>query len=140
MAEQKTKPTEQSVEAFLDAVEDPARRDDGRRLCELMQDVTGLKPKMWGPSMVGFGEYHYKYASGHEGGCFLVGFSPRKAALSLYITDCSGSSPELLASLGKFKMGKACIYAKRLDDLKLPVLKKLIRESIAATKKRSKKE
>jgi hypothetical protein len=139
MAEQKTKPTDASVADFLDKVPDPLRRADGQRLLAIMQEVTGLKPRLWGPSMIGFGEVHYVYASGHEGDTFRVGFSPRKAALSLYFMCCLDARfAALIKKLGKYTMGKACVYVKKLDDINLAVLRDMIRLNMthvpAATK------
>src|ERR1035441_8048272 len=113
MAENKTKPTQLSVTAFIDAVADPARRADAKVLVKLMQTATGEKPKMWGPSIVGFGSYHYKYESGREGDAPLVGFSPRKAALVLYgLGSFSASDPSdpLSTRLGKHTTGKGCVH------------------------------
>lgn len=129
MAELKTKPRDASVRAFIEAVPDEQRQADCLRLLKLMQDVLGEEPKMWGPSIVGFGSYHYKYASGHEGDSFLAGFSPRKQNLSVYIMAGFDPFPELMAKLGKYKTGKGCLYLKRLDDADLEVLKELIRRS-----------
>lgn len=96
-----------------------------------MREWSGFEPKMWGPSIIGFGSYHYKYASGHEGDAPLIGFSPRKAALSLYVFSPLAENKHLLDELGKFKMGKACIYAKKLSDINIPALEKLCNASIA---------
>ena len=106
MAELKTKPTGASVQEFLDGVDNPRRREDGFALLELLAEVTGEEPRMWGPSIVGFGSYHYKYASGHEGESCVIGFSPRKAALTLYLGCELESAREQLARLGKHKLGK----------------------------------
>lgn len=130
MVELKTKPTAASVVKFINSVSDEKRREDCFALIEIMSQITKQPPKMWGPSIVGFGTYHYKYESGHEGDMCLTGFSPRKAALTLYILPCFEQHSELMKTLGKYKAGKACIYVKKLDDFHLPTLKKLIRESV----------
>lgn len=130
MSKQKTHPTEVRVEDFLDGIEDAERRADCYTVMNLMQRVTGSPPKMWGPSMVGFGQYHYKYASGREGYYFLTGFSPRKRDLTLYIMAGLERYGELLDRLGKYKTGKSCLYLKRLADVDLDVLGELIRNSV----------
>ncbi|MCL4841235.1 MAG: DUF1801 domain-containing protein [Bryobacteraceae bacterium] len=132
MAELKTKQTEASVSAFLDAVENEQRRADCRTVLNLMRAVTGEEPKMWGPSMVGFGSYHYKYASGREGDWFVTGFSPRKQDLTLYIMAGFDRYDELMAKLGKYKTGKSCLYLKRLSDVDLGVLRELVTASVEA--------
>lgn len=126
MAEQKTKPSDESVDAFLGAVEDPARRAECLALVEMMREATGLEPRLWGGSMVGFGSYHYKYASGHEGNSFLVGFAPRKKELTLYFMGGLEPQRESLAKLGKHKTGKGCLYLKRLADVDLGVLHEMV--------------
>jgi hypothetical protein len=136
MPEPKTRPTAADVGAFLAAVEDERKRADAHRLVELMSRITGEPPRLWG-TIVGFGQYHYKYASGHEGDSALVGFSPRKAEFSIYLmgTYFPGQETQreaLLARLGKHRMGKACLYVKRLDDIDLAVLEELVRMSVAA--------
>lgn len=130
MSDLKTQPTEQSVDEFLDGVEHPTRREDGRKLMEMMREVTGEEPELWGPSIVGFGRYHYVYDSGREGDWFLTGFSPRKSSLSLYVMSGATRHDELLAKLGKHKTGKACLYVNKLDDVDLVVLRELIDESV----------
>lgn len=134
MAKNKTQTTDASVEDFINTFADTEqKKKDSFELIKLMQDFTGYEPKMYGPSIVGFGNYHYKYDSGHEGDAPLVGFSPRKAAISLYVfTGYLGHSEqeEMLKNLGKFKMGKACIYVKKLSDIDLEVLKKLMGSTI----------
>jgi hypothetical protein len=132
MAEAKTKATEQSVDAFLDAVPDERRRRDCRTVLGMMRDATRVEPKMWGPSIVGFGRYTYKYDSGREGEWPVVGFSPRKTELTLYIMPGFDRYDELLARLGKHKLGKSCLYLKKLDDVDLDALRALIVESVAA--------
>ena len=134
MAENKTKPTKKSVKKFLDAVEDKQRREDCYTVFKIMQDITKAEPVMWGDSIVGFGSYHYKYATGREGDMCLTGFSPRKQNLTLYVMPCMEKREEFLSQLGKIKHGKSCIYVKKLDDIDLKVLKKMIRDSIKAVK------
>ncbi|HLB54743.1 MAG TPA: DUF1801 domain-containing protein [Gemmatimonadales bacterium] len=126
MAEAKTKPTGASVQKFLAGVSDPSHREDCQALLRLMRRVTGYQPRMWGPSMVGFGSYRYKYASGREGDWFLTGFSPRKTDLTLYITPGLLRYRGLLQRLGKHKTGKSCLYLKRLADVDLGVLTELV--------------
>lgn len=132
MAELKTRPTGEDVEEFLNGVADESKRRDSFAVLELMRDVTGEQPTMWGPSIVGFGRYHYRYASGREGDWFLTGFSPRKRDLTLYIMDGFDGYDGLLASLGKFRTGKSCLYIKRLDDVDIPTLRTLIERSVAS--------
>ncbi len=128
----KTNETEVDVTDFINSVVDnDEKKADSFRLIELMSKWTGFEPKMWGPTIIGFGSYHYIYASGHEGDAPLIGFSPRKAAFSLYVFSQTEDSKQLLCGLGKFKISKACIYIKRLSDIKIPVLKKLCYESLA---------
>jgi hypothetical protein len=130
MAELKTKTTRASVTKFLASIEDENKRKDSRTVLKMMKAITGEKPKMWGTAMVGFGSYHYKYASGQEGEWFLTGFSPRKQALTLYIMSGFSKYDALLKKLGKFKTGKACLYIKKLEDVHLPTLEELIRRSV----------
>jgi hypothetical protein len=130
MAELKTKPSDASVERFLAAIEDEARRADCRALVRIMKEATGSPPRMWGSSIVGFGDYHFKYASGREGDWFLTGFSPRKQDLTLYLMGGFENHRDLMEKLGKFKTGKGCLYLKRLDDAHLPTLKRLILRSV----------
>ena len=130
MAENKTKITRGSVEKFLNGIKDEKVRRDTFTLVDIMKQITKAEPKMWGSSIVGFGEYHYEYASGREGDSPLVGFSPRKQNLTLYIGGGFGRYGELLGKLGKFSTGKVCLYVKTLDDLHLPTLKKLIQQSV----------
>lgn len=129
-AELKTRPTAASVEAFLAAVKDEGRRRDARTLLELMRRITGEPPSMWGPSIVGFGRYHYRYESGREGDMPVAGFSPRAQALTLYVMGGLSSHTELLARLGPHTHGKGCLYVKRLADVDLAVLERLIRAGI----------
>jgi hypothetical protein len=128
MAENKTQPTDASVEAFLDAVPDEKRRADARVVLAMMKEATGLEPRMWGPAIIGFGQSHYKYASGREGDQPLIGFSPRKQNLALYITE-NFENP-LLERLGAFSHGKSCLYIKRLEQVDQDVLRQLIRQSV----------
>jgi hypothetical protein len=131
MAENKTKPTKLSVAAFLAALPDADRRADAKELVKLMQNATGEKPKMWGPAIIGFGSYHYKYDSGREGEMLVVGFSPRKAANVLYGL-VSGRSGTLLPKLGKHTTGKGCLYIKKLADVDRAVLEKMVTASVEA--------
>ena len=122
----KTTETDASVRSFLQTfVDSEQKRNDSLRLIELMRQWTGCEAKMWGPSIVGFGSYHYKYASGHEGDAPRLAFSPRKAAFSLYVIAPGQDQSELLAQLGKCKISKACVYVKKLDDIDLSVLEKI---------------
>jgi hypothetical protein len=136
MAELKTKQTDASVEAYLSAIEDADRRDDCRRLAAIMRRVTGYEPKMWGTGIVGFGSYHYRYHSGHEGDACLAGFASRKAEISLYLMPGLEAKQTLLAALGKHKAGKGCVYIKRLSDIDVRVLERLIRGSVAELRRR----
>ena len=131
----KTQRTRASVKAFIDGVADESKRNDARAISALMQDITGEKPEMWGTSIVGFGSYHYKYASGQEGDWPLVGFSPRKDNLTLYIMPGFKDYSDLLGKLGKHKKGMSCLYIKSLDDVHLPTLKTLVRQSVRQMKK-----
>lgn len=130
-AEPKTKPTQASVKDFLNQIPDEERRKDCFEVAKIMEEASGSKPKMWGPSIVGFGTYHYKYASGREGDWPVLAFSPRKKDLTLYImAGLADKYPELMEKLGKHSTGKSCLYIKRLSDVHMPTLKKLIRESV----------
>ena len=131
MSELKTKPSEANVEAFLNAIEDEPKREDAFAVLELMRTITGEEPKMWGSAIVGFGNYRYKYASGREGDWMLTAFSPRKAALTLYLMGDFEERVPLLAKLGKHTGGKGCIYIKRLTDIDSAVLSELLRASVA---------
>jgi hypothetical protein len=127
----KTTYTGKDVMEFIHSyVDNEQKKTDSFRLITLMQEWSGFEPKMWGPTIIGFGNYHYKYASGHEGDAPIIGFSPRKSAFSLYIYSSTERSKELLAELGKFKMGKACIYVKKLSDINISTLHELCVESI----------
>lgn len=131
MAKTKTTYTGQSVVDFVNTyVDNEQKKADSFLLLKLMQEWSDSEPKMWGPSIIGFGNYHYRYASGHEGDAPVLGFSPRKAALTLYVYSNTEKSKLLLADLGKFKMSKACIYVKKLSDINTIVLKELCMESI----------
>lgn len=129
----KNKTTETTVDVtdFINSyVDKEQKKQDSFRLIELMREWSGSEPRMWGPTIVGFGHYHYKYASGHEGDSPLIGFSPRKAEFSLYIVCPDNENKELLAKLGKFRMAKSCIYFKKLEDLNLDTLEKLSKSTI----------
>ena len=128
MAENKTVPTDQKVEDFLNTVEDERKRKDSFTILELMKQVTGLEPQMWGSSIVGFGTYRYKGASGRTGDWMLTGFSPRKQNLTLYGMGGFGPHHDLLQKLGKHSLGKGCLYIKRLDDVDLPTLKRVMEQ------------
>jgi len=130
MAELKTKLNDASVTEFLNGIADERKRRDCFTVLELMQQVTAMEPKMWGSSMVGFGTYHYKYASGREGDSFLTGFSPRKQNLTLYIMAGFEQYDELLQKLGKHSTGKSCLYIKRVEDINLATLRELVKQSV----------
>jgi len=130
MSEPKTRPTEQDVDAFLDAIKDAGKREDCQALAGLMREVTGAEPRMWGASIVGFGSYHYRYATRREGDAPLTGFSPRKQNLTLYLSYGLEGYTDLLQNLGKHKLGKACLYIKRLADVDQAVLRELVRRSV----------
>ena len=134
MAENKTKLTKLSVAAFIDALTDQARRADAKALVKLMQSTAGEKPKMWGPSIIGFGSHHYKYESGREGDMPVIAFSPRKAATVLYGMTGFSEAATLLAKLGKHTTGKGCVYIKKLADVDQHVLEALVVRSLAAKK------
>jgi hypothetical protein len=139
MAENKTKRTKLNVTTFIDAITDPARRADAKTIVKLMQDASGEKPQMWGPSIIGFGSYHYKYESGREGDMPLVGFSPRKAATVLYGVAGASDCQTLLPKLGKHSMGKGCLYIKKLADVDQGVLQAMVGKALAATRARQAK-
>jgi hypothetical protein len=136
MADNKAQPTRASVAAFIDALPDQTKRLDAKQLVKLMQSATGEKPKVWGRSIIGFGSYHYRYDSGHEGDMPVIGFSPRKAAIVLYGTIGFGESGKLLAKLGKHTTGKGCLYIKKLADVDQRVLEVLVVKSVAARRVR----
>lgn len=130
MAQNKTQATEQSVTGFIDAVEHPVRRADAQTLDTMFRRVTGWDPRMWGPTMIGYGQYHYTYDSGREGDCLATGFSPRKANLSIYIMPGYASFGDLLGRLGKHKFGKSCLYINKLADVDMGVLEELVRAGL----------
>jgi hypothetical protein len=136
MAELKTKATEISVDEFLDAVPDPQRREDARKVRAMMERLSGEPAKMWGPSIVGFGRYHYKYDSGHEGDMARIGFSPRARELVLYIIGGFPRHQALMERLGKYRTGKSCLYIKRLSDVEESVLEALAAESLDYMRKK----
>ncbi len=136
MATLKTKPTEASVEDFLDQIENEQRKADCFELLQICSEVTGEPAKMWGENMVGFGKYHYQYKSGHEGEWFLTGFSPRKQNLTIYILAGFQDYEDLLKDLGKHKTSSSCLYLKKLDDVDRRVLKKVIAASVEDMKRR----
>ncbi len=128
-ADLKTKRNKASVSGFLNAVENDKRRKDGKVVLKMMKEITGSNPKMWGPSIIGFGTYHYTYESGREGDAPKIGFSPRKSAITIYIMPGFPRFEELMNTLGKFKTGKACLYINKLEDIDQDVLKKLVKQS-----------
>ena len=130
MAKNKTNFTNEDVVQFIDKVENEQKRHDSFQLIDWMKEISGEESKMFGSSIIGFGEYHYKYASGHEGSAPILGFSPRKAAISLYISIGEEQQNELLAKLGKYTMGKACIYVKKLTDIDENTAKELMKDTI----------
>ncbi|WP_404332529.1 DUF1801 domain-containing protein [Mesobacillus maritimus] len=130
MYELKTKETDNSVIGFIEKVGSPKKREEAYKLLGLFTKTSGYEAKMWGPSIIGFGSYHYKYASGHEGDAPLVGFSPRKGKISLYFATGDTEREELLKELGKHTSGKACVYINKIADIDVEVLKKLIKQSI----------
>jgi hypothetical protein len=136
MAEPKTKQSEQAVDAYIDAIADPERQQDCRRLIAIMSKATGEAPKMWGSSIVGFGSYHYRYESGHEGDACLTGFASRKQGLVLYILPGFESHESLLGAMGKYKLGKSCLYVKRLSDVDMGSLTELIMLSVREVRRR----
>ncbi|WNS76506.1 DUF1801 domain-containing protein [Bacillus sp. DTU_2020_1000418_1_SI_GHA_SEK_038] len=131
MYELKTKETDGSVIEFIEKVENTKKRKDAYDLLDIFTEVTGFQAKMWGPSIIGFGSYHYKYESGHEGDAPLVGFSPRKAKFSLYFNMSEKEREKLLESFGKHTTGKACVYINKLDDIDVQILKELIKQSVS---------
>jgi hypothetical protein len=135
MAELKTKPTDQSVNRFVKGIPDEGRRQECRTLLSMMEDITGSPARMWGSSIVGFGSYHYAYASGRQGDWFLTGFSPRKQNLTVYVLMGFEAKPALMKTLGKYSTGKSCLYIKSLEDVHVPTLKKLVRESVRELKR-----
>lgn len=129
MATQKTLENDSNVAAFLNSVSDKQKRDDCFSLAKLITKITGYEPKMWGTSIIGFGSYHYRYGSGHEGDSCIVGFSPRKQNITLYLMGGFHTNPELLHKLGKYKTGKGCLYVNSLDTVDINVLEQIIRDS-----------
>ncbi|UII32494.1 DUF1801 domain-containing protein [Fulvivirga ulvae] len=136
MAELKTKLNDESVEDFLNSIEDEQKKKDSFEVLNIMKQITGAEPKMWGSSIIGFGNYHYVYDSGREGDWFIAGFSPRTQALTLYIMAGFSRYDELMQKLGKYKTGKSCLYIKKLKDIDLEVLKELIRNSVEHMKEK----
>lgn len=136
MTENKTKASNKSVTQFLNAIENKGRRDDAKKVAAMMRKATGKRARLWGTSIVGFGTYHYKYASGREGDWALVGFSPRKQNLVVYIMPGFSEFPALLKKLGKYKTGKSCLYLNKLDDVDESVLERLIVDSVKVMRKR----
>jgi len=134
MAELKTKPNKLSVEKFLNSIKDEQKRQDSFAILEMMKKITREDPIMWGPSIVGFGKYHYKYASGREGNWFLTGFSPRKQSFTIYTMTYVEKHKDLLKKLGKFKTGKGCLYINKLEDVDMNVLKELITTTVKKLK------
>ena len=135
MAELKTKQNDASVEAFLQTVKEESKRKDCEAVLKIMKQATKEKPKMWGTSIVGFGDYHYKYESGRENDWFQVGFSPRKQNITLYLMGGFNGHEDLLEKLGKHTIGGGCLYIKKLEDVDTKVLKKLVSESVKRLKK-----
>lgn len=136
MAQNKTKPTQVTAENFIASVEPAVKREDAKLLDQLFQEVTGYSPVMWGPSIIGYGQYHYVYDSGREGDFLATGFSPRKARHSIYIMPGYADYGAILARLGKHKMGKSCLYVNKLADIDLDVLAELIRAGLADLNKK----
>ena len=134
MATNKTAPNQNDPAAFIAAVEHDTRRADAEVLLEMMRRVTGCEPKMWGPTIIGFGSYHYKYDSGREGDMLITGFSPRKANLVLYILPGYEDLGDVLAELGKHKIGKSCLYVNKLADVDLEVLEKIVADGVATVR------
>jgi hypothetical protein len=135
VAELKTKPNDANVETFLNGIEDEKKRQDAFTILGLMKEVTGAEPKLWGSSIIGFGDSHYKYASGREGDWFLTGFSPRKQNLTLYIMGGLDHHAELLKALGKHKTGKGCLYINKLSDIDQATLRELVKRSVEPSAK-----
>lgn len=134
MSQNKTQKTGASVDEFLESVASPRRREDGFAVLAMMREITGLEPEMWGPSIIGFGDYHYKYESGREGDFFLTGFSPRKQSLTLYIMSGLEGHEDLLEKLGKHRTGAACLYINKLADVDTDILRRLIRISFESAR------
>jgi hypothetical protein len=136
MAQNKTIENDASVSEFLNSIEDPRRRSDAKKVAAIMRRVTGKRARIWGTSIVGYGKYHYKYASGREGDFMLVGFSPRKRNLAVYIMPGFAEFQALMKKLGNYTTGKSCLYVKNLEDIDVNVLEKLIERSVKAMRKR----
>ena len=136
MAEIKTKATAVQASDFINSVELPQRREDAKTVCAMMERLSGEPATMWGPSIVGFGRYHYRYDSGHEGDMCRLGFSPRKAELVLYVLNDFDGQDELLGRLGRHKTGKSCLYVKKLADVDMGVLEEIMRRSLAWNRER----
>ncbi|MBO6792696.1 MAG: DUF1801 domain-containing protein [Balneolaceae bacterium] len=136
MADNKTVPTKLSVDEYINAIEHPQRKEDCKAIIELMKEISGREPVMWGHSIVGFGKYHYKYESGREGDMLATGFSNRKQAITLYIMGGFKRYEELLDRIGTYKNGKSCFYIKRLSDIDIEVLSALISESLKAVEEK----
>ncbi len=136
MAELKTKKNDESVDGFLNKIEQVQKREDCFEVLKIMQEATGQQPKMWGTAIVGFGAYHYKYESGHEGDMCKVGFSPRKANITLYIMMGGATKPELLQQLGKHKVSGSCLHINKMADIDKAVLKKIVKDTYNAMTKK----
>ncbi len=137
MAENKTKPTKSSVTAFLNKIRDRQLRDDCSAILKMMREVSNREPVMWGSAIIGFGTYHYVYESGREGDTVVIGFSPRKQDISIYLMGGLNKVEEELSKLGKYKTGKGCLYIKSLDDVNVEVLKKVFAKAFKAAQRRS---
>jgi len=136
MVQNKTTPTEVNILDFINTVEHTGRKEDALILLDLMKDITGLEPQMWGPSIIGFGSYHYKYDSGREGDMMITGFSPRKTSSVVYIMSGFKRHDELLQKLGKHKTGKSCLYINKLADVDMDILKEMVMLSIEFVKEK----
>ncbi|HNP63312.1 MAG TPA: DUF1801 domain-containing protein [Woeseiaceae bacterium] len=136
MADNKTRPNRQSVTEFINGIDDTGRRADVKKIAAMMRKATGKNARMWGPGIVGYGEYHYRYASGREGDFMITGFSPRKQSISVYIMPGFASFGGLMKKLGKYKTGKSCLYINRLSDVDEKVLQKLIDDSVKLMRKK----
>ena len=130
MSDLKTKQNEKSVDGFINKIEDPKKQEASKRILEILKDISRKKANMWGDSIIGFGKYHYKYATGREGDWMRIGFSPRKQYLTLYIIDGFDKHTKLLEKLGKYKPGKSCLYIKKLQDIDINILKELLEKSL----------
>ncbi len=137
MSENKTKPTDVNVDDFLNQIGNPVHKEDILKIINMMKEITGEEPKLWGDSIIGFGEYRYKYASGREGDWFLTGVSPRKNNITLYLSYGFENHADIMKQLGKYKTGKACLYIKKLEDINEAALEELISRSAEEVKKRS---